>query len=117
MRQSEAMAIVQRLQSAGQKCRSNLFETFETFGADEEMAEKTGADLYPWLFGDRNFLRATSIVIERGSIEPSEFYNLMWIAARPELRALLGVWLTVSSLPDFPEPDVSWIGQGWEVEV
>lgn len=116
MRESEAMEWVRRLHSSAQKCRSNLIETLETMDTSKAAAEAVCESLYPWLFGPKSILRATAMILERGTIETGQFFNLMYVANRPEMRVLLGVWLIVSDLPEFPEQDTRWIAEGWEPE-
>lgn len=102
MTPSEAMGLVRRLQTAVQKVRSGLAET----GLPEDVLAYASS---PWLFGDGCVLRATEAVLASGSVTGGDLYNLMWIASRDEVRGLLGPWLAVNRLPDFPEPDFAWI--------
>lgn len=104
MTHEEAMRHVARLGTAVQKVRSNM--------AESELSD-VSETLTPWFYGDRNVLRAVAIVQERGSVTPGEFYNLMWIAHRPENAPLIGMLFAVNGEPDLPEPDPAWL-MGWQ---
>lgn len=72
MRESEALDYLERLVPAMQKDRSNILEAC---GENEAVAKA----LNPWVFGDKALLPQVVKVVERGTIDPSGFNNILWV--------------------------------------
>lgn len=105
MTHTEAMEWVRRMRFAAQRCRS--------IDAENGIDETIGELLMPWLYGKRNILKGIAMIEERGSITPSEFLNLMRVAAM--CQPSIGTACVAEGFPDFPAPDMQWV-RGWEPE-
>lgn len=101
MTQNEAMALVRRFGVECQKARSNMMES--------DLADVSEL-LTPWLFGPKNILNAVDIIERRGYVTGGELYNLMWVASRPEMAAIINIRLALAGEPPFPEPSLLWYG-------
>lgn len=124
MNETEALEYVRQFRIAVQKCRSNIIEfwtgpafDFPDDGDIQRWIDGDSAEaricneLYPWLFGEKCILRACAIVEDRGSIDAQEFYNLCWVAHRPEMFRLVGLLFTLWQADYLPEPDLSILGE------
>ena len=104
MDQTEAMKHLQALMHALQRYRSIIKENMTGIsGINDEML----ATLYPWIFGTKCPLIALQKVLDRGSVNGSEFYNFMYIVHRfiPEIKIVR----LIETQEKFPEPDTNWI--------
>lgn len=87
--------IVHRIKLAAMKCRSNTCE----LGLDETTAEH----LSPWLFGEKNILKAVEIIESNGNASVGEIMNLLIVAndLEPSIGAVS--FLTYGDIPTVSE--------------
>lgn len=105
MTHTEAMEWVRRMRIAAQRCRST--------DAENGIGQVLGEMVMPWLYGNRNILKAIAMIEERGLVTPLEFLNLMRVVA--QCQPSIGTAAVASGLPDFPAPATEWL-RGWEPE-
>ncbi len=93
MIQSKALTLVNHIQIAAQKARSNLVEQW----GDDKIAKDILNELYGYLFdsvdGPGYILHTTTKILERGTVKQEELYNLIYMVNEtPPITILLAMW-------------------------
>ncbi len=93
MRQSEVYELIRQIQTATQKARSNVFETF---GGENGVLDKTAqlilGDMYPYLFPEYSgkafgLLDAVTRMLDKGQehLNPGDYHNAVYLVQRESL--------------------------------
>lgn len=107
MNQKEAMELMGKLLTGLQRARSIGNESFKDSKLSEVGKIAALEYLNPWLYGIKGdaYISGVVKVVNRGSIEPIEFYNFMTILSRDlAMKAMVEILCDT----DFPLPDFEW---------
>ena len=106
MKEQEGLQLIDELIPAFQKFKSNVRETFEKLGADDEFMERNEK----YIFGNMSPLRSMLIVQTKKTITAMELYNILTIFHRwiPEFLVVQNLWGI-----ELPEPSMELI-KNWE---
>lgn len=114
MKHSEAKALIQKIERAAQKARSNILEVLD-MDADPAILARVLEHIEPYLIGKMSIMPALEKVAYDDTLVPLDVYNICILAGKCPSLCMIYTWENLPNYAPLPEPDIQWL-QGWEPE-